>query len=62
MGLRVPPLEIKILLEKNPLKSRIFSTEIGRIPRSARGGAARDGGALVLAATMMRVSCICRMS
>ena len=30
MGLRNPPLEIEILLESNPLKSRILVTEMGR--------------------------------
>ena len=28
--MRIPPLKTKILLESNPLKSRISSTEIGR--------------------------------
>ena len=32
MDMRIPPLKTKILLESNPLKSRISSTEIGRTP------------------------------
>ena len=35
MGPGIPPLKMKIMLESNPLKSRIFSTEIGRIPARA---------------------------
>ena len=30
MDMRISPLNIKILLESNPLKSRNLSTEIGR--------------------------------
>ena len=38
MDMRIPPLRIKILLESNPLKSRILSTEIGRtFPRLGAG-------------------------
>ena len=39
MDMRIPPLKIKILLESNPLKSRISSREIGRHhPLSASPG------------------------
>ena len=38
MDTRVPPLEMKILLESNPVKSGTFSTEIGSTSEVPFGG------------------------
>ena len=47
MGLGIPPVEIKIMLESNPLKSIMFSTRIGRsflMPcQRVRGQGGRQG-------------------